>query len=103
MGPGRDAMLGHRFFTVLGRDHELATSKRFSFIRSGHLNTTDGNFYVIHAARDNNRRFFVKNKVLIIKDKKTPSFRKAPECPLLLQTNVLFRCSRKGQSRFIIL
>jgi hypothetical protein len=52
MGPGRDAMLGDRFLIDFDAFGELAMSPRFSCVRSGHLNTTDGNLSVLHATRD---------------------------------------------------
>jgi hypothetical protein len=43
IGPGRDAMLGRAFLIKFDAFGELAMSPRFSCIRSGHLNTTNGN------------------------------------------------------------
>jgi hypothetical protein len=45
-------MLGDRFLIDFDAFGELAMSPRFSCVRSGHLNTTDGNDPVIHATRD---------------------------------------------------
>ncbi len=62
MGPGRDAMLGGAFLIKFDAFRSVATSKRFSFIRSGHLNTTDGNLtcYPRYAGRKNNKPSKIK-------------------------------------------
>jgi hypothetical protein len=94
-------MLGDRFLIDFDAFGELAMSPRFSCVRSGHLNTTDGITLYIHATRDNKVMLKSNNKkvYLLLKVGLRP-FGKPPNVHYIYNLMFYFGAPERTRFRF---